>query len=62
VPAFPLRRVAGPAAVAGLKIPHSQQQSQVVVLAPHQDGTEQGRRYNHSTWSLGELLAAFPWV
>jgi len=27
----------------------------------HQDGTKKRRRYNHPTWSLGKLLAAFPW-
>jgi len=62
VPAFPLGRVAGPAAIAGLKIPHSQQQSQIVLLAPHQDETKQGWRYNYSTWFMGELLVALPWV
>jgi len=33
----------------GLEIPHSQQQFQTVLLAPHQDGTKQGRRYKYST-------------
>jgi len=30
-------------------------------LAPHQDWTKKGWGYNHLNWSLGELLAAFPW-
>ena len=62
MPAFPLGRVAGPAALGGLEIPHGEQQFQVILLAPHQDGTKQGRRCSHSTWSLGELWAAFSWV
>ena len=37
MPAFPLGRVAGAAALGGPKIPHDQQQSQIVLLAPHQD-------------------------
>ena len=62
VPAFPLRRVVWSAALGEPKIPHDQQQSQIVLLAPHQDGTKQGLRRSHATWSLDELWAAFPWV
>jgi len=43
MPIFPLGRVAGAAALGGLEIPHGQQLSQTVVLAPHQNGTKQGR-------------------
>jgi len=56
---FPFSRVAGTAAVGGLEVPHDQQQSHVVVLAPHQDFTKQGQRCSHSTWSLDELCTAF---
>jgi len=35
--AFPLRRVAGVAALGGLRISHGQQQFQNDLLAPHQD-------------------------
>ena len=44
MPAFPIRRVVGAAARRGLGIPHGQQQSQIILLTPHQDGTKQGRR------------------
>jgi len=47
--AFPLGRVAAVAALEGLGIPHGQQQFQIVLLAPHQDETKQGRRRSHST-------------
>ena len=33
--------------------------NQIVPLAPHQDGTKQGWRCSHSTWSLDDLWAAF---
>jgi len=59
VSAFPLERVAGAAALGGPEIPHDQQQSHIVMLAPHQDGTKQGRRCSHAT--LDDLWAAFPW-
>jgi len=62
LPTFPMWRVAGTAALVGIEIPHGQQKSQMVLLAPLQDGTKQGRRCNHSTRSLGDFLAAFPWV
>jgi len=47
--AFRLGEVAGAAAIAGLGIPHSQQQFQIVLLAPRQDETKQGRRCSYST-------------
>lgn len=40
----------------------SQQQSQIVLLVPHQDWTKQGGRRYHSTWSLGGFWAPVPWV
>ena len=52
ISAFPLVRVAGSADLGGLGIPRGQQQYQIVPLAPHQDGTKQGRRCSQSTWSL----------
>ena len=48
MPEFPLWRVAGAAALGGLDIPHGQQQFQKVLLAPHQNGTKQGRRCSHA--------------
>ena len=36
------------AVVGGLGIPDGQQQFQIVLLAPQQDGTKQGRRCGHS--------------
>jgi len=60
-PAFPLGRVAREAAL-GLEIPHSFQQNLAVVLALHQDGTKQGRRYIHATWPLVSFWPAFLWV
>jgi len=41
---FPLRRIAGEAALGRPKIPHDQQQSQIFLLAPHQEGTNQVQR------------------
>jgi len=41
------------AALGGLEIPHNLQQFQVVLLAPHQHGTRQGRKHGRrkrSTW------------
>jgi len=49
MPDFPLRRVAGETSTGELGIPHGQQQFQIVLLAPHQDGTKQGRRCSYST-------------
>jgi len=48
MPAFPLGRFAGAATLEGRGTPHVQQQAQVVLLAPHQDGTKEGRRCSHS--------------
>jgi len=59
MPAFRVGRVAWATALGGLGIPHGQQQFQIVLLAPHQDGT---KRCSHSTWSLDDLWAAFSWV
>jgi len=50
----------GAATLGRPEMSHDQQQSQTV-MAPHQDGTKQGRRYSHFTWSLDDLWAAFPW-
>ena len=58
MPAFPLRRVVGAAALGGPEIPHDQQQSQIVLLAPHQAGTKQYRRCSHATRSSDCLWAA----
>ena len=58
-PAFPLRSVAGAVGQGGLEIPLGQQQSLIVLLASHQDGTKKGRRCNHTTRSLVDLWAAF---
>jgi len=49
IPAFPLGRVAGEAALGGFGIHHGQQQFQIVVLDPHQDECKQGHRCIHST-------------
>jgi len=46
---FPLGRVAGATSTGELRMPHGQQQSQIVGLAPHQDGTKQGQRCSHAT-------------
>jgi len=46
---FSSREVAGAPALGELKIPHGQQQFQIVLLAPHQDETKQGRRCRLST-------------
>ena len=62
LPTYPLGRVARAAAQRGLEIPHGQQQPQTILLAQPQDGTMKGRRCKHSTWFLGDLLAAFPCV
>jgi len=57
MPVFPLGRDTGAAALE-LGIPHVQ----LVLLAPHQDETKQGRRCSHSTSALDDLWTAFPWV
>jgi len=60
-------RGVGAKVLGGLEISHGQQQSQVVMLAPHQGGTKQGRRCSHSIQSycrlhlfLGRLPGRFP--
>jgi len=59
MPGFPLRRVAGATSTGELVIPHGQQQFQIVLLAPHQDGTKQGRRCNYTTrpWTTSGSLS-----
>jgi len=52
--------VAEAAAVRGLKIPHSQQQSQTDLLAPRQEGAKQDRRCTRAIWFLGRILGRFP--
>ena len=47
------------AAHGWLEIPHDFQQSLIVLLHPHKDHTKQGRRWNHVTWSIFDLWAAF---
>jgi len=46
------------AASPAMKIPHGQQQSQIV-LAPQQDGIKQGRKCSDATWSSDDLWGAF---
>ena len=55
MPAFPLGRVEAATALGGRRIPHGQQQFQIVRLTPHQDETKQGRRCSHYTWALDDL-------
>jgi len=55
MPDFSLGRVAGAAALGGLEIPLGFLQVLMVLLAPHQDGTKQGPRSNHSTCFLVDL-------
>ena len=62
MPAFPLWRIAGATAPGGLGKPHGQQQFQIVLLAPRQGWTKQGRRCNNSTYALDDPWAAFPCV
>ena len=61
-PVFLSGGVAGAAALGGLEIPHGFQKPLIVLLAPHQDGTKQSRRSDHTTWSLVDLWAADPWA
>jgi len=44
------------------EIAHDQEESQTVLLAPHQDGTKKSRRCSHAAQSLVKLWAIFPWV
>ena len=41
------------------QIPHGQQQSQIVLLAPHQDGTKEDQRCSNATRSLDDLWSSF---
>ena len=49
-------------ALGGVAIPHGHQQFRIFLQALHQDGAKRGRRSCHSTWSLDDPWAAFPWV
>jgi len=49
---FALRCVAGAVALGGLEITHDFQQSLIVLLPPHQNGTKQGRGWNDATCPL----------
>jgi len=55
-------KTAEASALRRYEIPHCFQQSQIVFLAPYQDGTKQGQRGHHATWSLVGLWATFPWA
>jgi len=61
LPIIPPGRVVGPAALWGLEISYDQQQPQMVLLAQHLR-RDKGKSWNHSTWSLGNLLTAFLWI
>ena len=61
-PDFPLGRVAGATFIGQLEASHGQQQFQIVLLVPHQNGTKQGRKCNYSTQALDDIWVAFPWV
>ena len=50
----------GAEALGGPEIPQDQQQFQIVLLAPHQHGTKQGRRCSHATWSVDDHLGRLP--
>jgi len=57
ISAIRLERVAGAAALGLLEVTHGQQQSHIVLLAPHQDETMQGRRRSpHGPWSTSRPL------
>jgi len=62
MPALPLRRITGIAALGGLETPHDFQKSLIVLLAPHPEGITQGRRCSHTIWSLDDIWATFSWV
>jgi len=58
MPAFPLGRVTRAASPGGLEIRHSQQWFQVILLAPHQDGTKQGWGCSPpGPWTTSRLLS-----
>ena len=46
MPTFSLGRVTEAAELGGLEIPRGFQQSLIVLLVPHYEGTERRRRYN----------------
>jgi len=48
----------GTAAVGGLNIRHDFKQTLIAPLAPHNDGTKQGGRCNHTP--PGPLMGCFP--
>jgi len=52
----------GEPAISWLEILYGFQQSLIILLAPHQDGTKQGQRRNRTSWPLVYLCVAFPWV
>jgi len=61
IPPFPVGRV------EGVSTPRKtwnidKQYSQIVLLAPRQDGTKQGRKRSHSTWFVADRWTVFPWV
>ena len=62
---FPLKRVAGTADLGGLENCNSRfsaiSYSFAAKLFPHQDGTKQGRKCIHSTWSFLAPWAVYPW-
>jgi len=49
IPAFPLGSVVGATSLGGLEIPQCFQQFQIVLLAPHKDGTKKSWRCIHVT-------------
>ena len=49
-------------AVGGLKMPRGKQQSQIILLAWHEDRTTQGQWRSHYTWSFECFWAAFRWM
>jgi len=53
--AFSLGRGTRPAPLEQQKIPRVQHQFQLILLAPQQDGTNQGRKCSHFTWALDKL-------
>ena len=50
------------AAVLVIELPHGQQQSERVLLAPRKYGTQPDRKCSHSNWSLDDFWATFPCV
>jgi len=58
IPAYPLERIVGTAALGDCQIPCGFKQFQVVLLGTHEEGTKEGRRCNHDTWYVDELWAS----